>query len=131
MTLVPMQDVRDFLPSLKLSDRQLIATDRLVAGWLRDATKQQLPAELPEEHPLYGAAAELTVLRAVNPEGLASVTNGPTTRSFAENIARRAEILAAVSPASVGSTSASGPAGVFPVAQDWPDPAERPRRSAW
>ena len=131
MPLIPAQDVRDFLPTLQLTDKRLAAIDLLVAGWLRQATGQPLPVELSEGHPLYGPAFELTVLTAVNPEGLASITNGPTTRSFTGDMARRAAILATVTAAPSSGRPAGQPLGSFPPPDGWPDPAERPHRAGW
>lgn len=122
--LIPDADIKAYLPTRQLSADQLAAINTMVAGWLREATGQvDLPDPLPPTHPLYSAAFELIVQTAINPEGLVSITNGPTTRTFADSD-RRAAILAGLT----STSPAAQPAGTFPEAPAWPDAAEPARR---
>lgn len=125
MPLIPYADVRGLLPTQELTEVQLDAAMKLVAGWLRGAADTTaLPAELTEDHPLYAAAVELVILTVTNPEGVQSRGYGPKTRTYdTEN--RRKVILDGVRERY--RTAALAPSGSFPPASVWPDPA-RPER---
>lgn len=121
MPLIPYEDIRGFLPTQEFSEQQLAAAMKLVASDLRDAIKPAtLPAELPEDHELYGPAFRLVVMEITNPEGVTSRGYGPKTRTYASSAERRA-ILDAVRESYHQASVA--PSGCFPPPQTWPEPA--------
>lgn len=129
MPLIPYDDIRGFLPGQDFGDEQLAAAMKLVASDLRDAIRPaSLPAEIPEEHDLYGAAFRLVVIAVTNPEGVTSRGYGPKTRTYSSS-AERAEILSDVRERHLQATVS--PAGSFPPARAYPDAAERTTWSGW
>lgn len=125
MPLIPYDDIRGLLPTGELSDTQLDSAMKLVASDLRDAIKPaQLPAELTEAHPLYGAAFRLVVMDVTNPEGVQSRGFGPKTRTY-DTHSRRQAILDDLRESY--RQAVASPVGCFPPVQDYPDPAARPR----
>lgn len=124
MPLVPYADVRGLLPNQELADAQLDSAMKLVAGWLRTATRPaDLPAELTADHPLYAAAVELVILTVTNPEGVQSRGYGPKTRTYATD-SRRDAILLEVRE--TYRQAAVSPAGCFPAPEVWPESVVRP-----
>jgi len=123
MSLVPPQDVRDFLPERVINTTQLTVAMSVVAGWLRKAAGLAVPPDslLPSDQ-LYAAALELTALVVANPEALLSRGMGPQQQAM-PSVKRRREILDEV--AEDARVAAVAPRGSFPPPSCWPDPAER------
>lgn len=123
MALLASQIVKDLLPQEDLTDEQITATMRLVAGWLKKAASlPALPDGLADDDPLFPAALELTILMVSNLEGLGTLAVGPTTKQWPRTVAgvreRRDAILDEVRRANLLQ-----PTGDFPCPQPWPDPA--------
>jgi len=123
MALLDSQIVKDLLPQEDLSDEQITAAMRLVAGWLKKAAGlPALPDQLADDDPLFSPALELTVLQVSNVEGLDRMTVGPTTKQWPRPVngvkERRDAILD-----EVRRTFLLQPRGEFPCAQRYPDPA--------
>jgi hypothetical protein len=123
MSLVPPQDVRDFLTPRLVDAAQLVVAMNVVAGWLRKAAGLAVPPDdLVPSDPLYAPALELTALVAANPEALLSRGLGPQQQAM-PSVKRRREILDEV--AEDARLAALQARGSFPAPSAWPDPAER------
>lgn len=121
MPLLSTTDVRALVPQEDFSDEQLNVTMLLVAGWLReDAGLTELPNPLPADHALWSPALELVALVASNPTSLASRTAGPTSQTWP--LARERDAIRRRVRATWARVNAA-PAGSFPEAPEWPDPA--------
>lgn len=119
MPLIPLADVRNFLPGYNFTDAQLTVTMNVVTSWLKDATGQATVADQTPADPLYAAALELVAMTASNPDLLAAKAVGPTSRTW-PLARRRQEILDAVRDGA--RSAATAPRGHFPPAPAWPDP---------
>lgn len=123
MTLLDPQIIQDLLPQEDLSDAQIAAAMRLVAGWLKtDAGLSTVPDGLADDDPLFSPALELVVLQVSNIEGLYRLTTGPTAKEWPRSVngvkARRDQIRD-----EVRRWSRLQPKGEFPCQPRYPDPA--------
>lgn len=130
MPLFDSEDLSTYV-QYPVDDDAAAAAERVVSGWLQDATgpgewygDDVVPSQLPAQ--LYAWAIELGAMAHENPAGLASEITADKTTVW--DRARRTEILdkAAAWAGQNGSTSSGGPVGRFPSARRWPDPAEQP-----
>lgn len=128
MPLFTDQDLSTYL-GYTVDATSATMAERVAWGWLKAATGLTVqPATVPEE--LFSWAIELGAIAHENPGGLSTETDGDITSQWAQG--RRSEILAAARSSTSGPATATGaPQGYFPAPASWPDPAERPPRTAY
>lgn len=129
MSLIRYEDVRGLLPTVTFADEQLDAAMLMVGGWLRLASRLvEMPFYLPDDHPLYGPALELTVMVLTNPEGVLLKGFGPSTRRWPLED-RKMAILEEVRKYYM--RAGTMPSGSFPDAVPLPDPQLPLRLVRW
>lgn len=109
----------------EITETRAALVERVVWGWLKPVLGwPERPETIPDD--LFAWALQLGAIACENPAGLDAKTIGPFSEQYSEE--RRLAILDEIARSDLPTGPAAGahrPAGCFPPARAYPDPAER------